>query len=91
MKMTHILVQHTVQDFTNWKRFFDQHDSTRRAAGGGDYQLFQDATDPNKVTILLLWDSLENAQRFAASDNLREVMMEAGVVGRPEIHFLTKT
>jgi hypothetical protein len=36
------------------------------------------------------WDSVENAQRFAASDNLREVMMEAGVIGRPEIHFLNK-
>jgi hypothetical protein len=88
--MTYLLVQHTVQDFARWKPFFDQHDSARRASGGGDYQLFQDASDPNKITILLQWDSVENAQRFAASDNLREVMMEAGVIGRPEIHFLNK-
>ena len=38
--------------------------------------------------IILEWDSLENARRFATSDHLREAMQRAGVADDPDVYFL---
>jgi hypothetical protein len=38
--------------------------------------------------ILLEWDSLEKARQFGQSDDLRNTMQRAGVVGKPEVYFL---
>ena len=86
--MAHLLVIHTVEDFARWKAAFDDHENTRRTSGGGDYQLLRNAHNPNEVVVLFDWDSVENAQAFASSDNLREAMQKAGVVSKPNIYFL---
>jgi heme-degrading monooxygenase HmoA len=86
--MVYLLVQHTVADYAKWKPVFDQHDRMRRAGGGGDYELFRGVNNPNEVTILFEWDSLEGAQQFAQSEELRKAMERAGVVSRPEVRFL---
>jgi hypothetical protein len=38
--------------------------------------------------MLLEWHDLEQARQFAQSEELREVMQRAGVVGHPTIYFL---
>jgi heme-degrading monooxygenase HmoA len=48
----------------------------------------QSVDDPREVTIFLDWDSLERARRFAASDDLKQTMQKAGVVGDPDVRFL---
>ncbi len=88
--MIHLLVQHKVEDYAKWKTVFDADDKTRRASGGGDYQLFRNASDPNEIVMLFNWDSQRNAQRFAESPGLRETMEQAGVMGRPEVLFLNE-
>ncbi len=42
----------------------------------------------NELVILLEWDSLENARRFANADDLREAMQRAGVADQPDVYFL---
>ena len=86
--MAHLLIRHKVEDYARWKPFFDQNDSVRRANGGGDYQLFRSANDPNEIVVLFDWDNLRNAQRFAESSDLRQVMQQAGVIGRPDVAYL---
>ena len=86
--MAHLLVIHTVEDFDRWKAGFDAHAGTRRASGGGDYQVLRNTQNPNEVVVLFNWESVAKAQAFAASDDLREAMQKAGVVGRPNIYFL---
>lgn len=88
--MAHVLVQHSVEDYGKWRALFDEHESTRQQYGGGQHHVFQDASDPNKLTILMEWDTLDNARRFTESDDLRSAMMQAGVIGRPETHFLNE-
>jgi hypothetical protein len=34
------------------------------------------------------WDSLDNARKFAFSDDLRQTMEKAGVADRPDIYFV---
>ena len=88
--MPYILVRQKVEDYAKWRAAFDAHGATRKAGGGqGGYVLTND-DDANDVTVLLKWDTTENARKFAGSDDLREAMQRAGVVGRPEIAFLNE-
>jgi heme-degrading monooxygenase HmoA len=48
----------------------------------------RNADDPNELLILLEWDSLENARRFADAADLREAMQRAGVADQPDVYFL---
>lgn len=86
--MAHILVHHKVNDFNNWKPFFEKHSAYRAENGSLGGKVFRNSNDPNEVFVLLEWDSIENAMRFAQSDDTREVMKTAGVLGIPSVYFV---
>ena len=83
--MVHVLVHHKVADFGLWKETFDGQLNTRKAGGETGFRLFQSVEDPRDVTLLLDWDSVEHARRFMHSNELRDVMQKAGVVGAPDV------
>jgi len=87
--MTYAIVKHTVQDYGKWKPVFDRDGKNRKAAGCKGTQIFQGASNPNEITVLLEFDSREQAQKMIESNGLRETMQHAGVIGKPEISFLT--
>lgn len=86
--MVHLLVHHKVEDYTKFKTAFDGHAAFRSQNGSKGGKVFQDASNPNDLFILLEWDNLENAQKFAQADNLKEAMQSAGVLGMSEIYFV---
>ncbi len=86
--MPAVLVHHKVRDFASWKPVFEAHGGARKAAGSKGGLLFRNAADPNGVVVLLHWDDLTKARRFVESDDLRQAMERAGVVGQPELVFL---
>lgn len=86
--MPYILIRHKVNDYTTWKSGFDDHGGARRAAGSQGGYVLRNADDPNEVLILLEVDDLNRARAFAASDELREKMQEAGVADQPDLFFL---
>lgn len=86
--MAYLLVRHKVADYSRWKPVFDEHGAARRDGGSRGGWLFRSADDPDELVILLECDSLENARRFAGSDDLRQAMQRAGVVDRLDIYFL---
>ncbi len=86
--MSYILVRHQVSDYAKWRTVFDEHESTRKAAGSKAGHVLRSANNPNELSILLEWDSHERARQFAESDDLRNIMESAGVVGRPDIYYL---
>jgi quinol monooxygenase YgiN len=88
--MANILVQHTVRDYTKWKKEFDSAFSMRKSFGEVSVQVYRDASDPNKLTIMNTWDSMANAQKFVNSPELRAAMEKAGVEGMPVVTFLTE-
>jgi heme-degrading monooxygenase HmoA len=79
-----------VQDFAKWKENFDSEESAKARKAGGEilHRIFRSVDDPN--TIVGLWesDTLENMRKFAHSDELREAMREAGVMGIPETYYM---
>jgi hypothetical protein len=86
--MPYMLVRHKVEDYERWKPGFDDHQAVRKESGGKGAVLFRNADDPNETVILLEWGNLEDARRFAGSDDLRETMQRLGVAGQPDIFFL---
>ena len=88
--MASMLVQHQVKDYAQWKKVYDSVKDLRTSNGELTDQIYHDASDPNKLTILFKWDSMENAQKYANSPELKAAMEKAGVEGRPNIFFLNE-
>lgn len=88
--MASMLIQHKVKDFAEWKTTFDSHAGLRASNGELSAQVFRDANDPNSVTVINKWNSLENAQKFSRSPELKAAMEKAGVLSAPSVFFLNE-
>ena len=89
--MPHLLVKQNIEDYAKWKGIFDRDIGVRETSGSKGGLVFQNSSDPNEVFVLMEWDSMENMQQFAQSDELKERMQEAGVTGPPAIYFMNLT
>jgi quinol monooxygenase YgiN len=86
--MASLLIRHKVENYERWKPVFDEDDATRRASGSTGYRLYRNAHDPNEIVAVTEWGSIEQAQRFAASPDLRAKMERGGVADQPSAYFL---
>ena len=87
--MIRMFVRHTVSDFTQWKRAYDDFDGERKTMGVVGDAVHKSADDGNDVTAWHDFQTLESARAFVESERLREVMSAAGVTSTPEIWFTT--
>ncbi len=87
--MTTMFVRHTVADYAAWRVEYDALDATRTGMGVTGHAVWQAAGNPNDVTVTHDFATIEAAQAFAGSPDLREAMGRAGVVGAPTIWFAT--
>jgi hypothetical protein len=87
--MDHVMIRHKVADFAKWKPAFDGHRSMRQAAGLTDLHLWRNADDPNEVISVFEVSDVAKAKEFASSSDLKETMQTAGVIGAPDILFLS--
>jgi len=88
--MASMLVQHKVKDFAEWKNVYDSVADLRASNGELSDQIYRDASDPSRLTVIFKWDSMANAQKYANSPELKAAMEKAGVDGPPNISFLNK-
>jgi heme-degrading monooxygenase HmoA len=88
--MAFMVIHHSVEDYERWKPEFDAHGSSRKKYGSRGGTVLRSDEDPNEITVVFEWDSLDNARAFAASDELREAMQHAGVKGRPSVYYLNE-
>jgi hypothetical protein len=76
-----------VQDYAAWRPVYDAHEAARTAAGLTNGRVYRSAEDPNDILILLDMADRRRAEEFGRSDDLRDAMRRAGVVGQPEIRY----
>ena len=81
------IATHPVRDFDAWKAIFDQFEPIRKEAGERSAVVLRHADDPNMVTIINTWDSIEAPQAFLNREELKAGMAEAGVAAPPTIIF----
>ena len=77
--MQYVLIIHEVEDYTAWKKVFDDAADLRREAGERSYQVLKFQTDPNQIVHFSAWTSIEDARRFFESPQLVRIRAEAGV------------
>lgn len=86
----YMLIRHKVKNFTTWKQGYDAHAPRRSEAGLTEAYLLRNTQAPNEVVLMFEAQDLQRAQAFAESADLREAMQRAGVIDRPDIHFLQR-
>jgi hypothetical protein len=82
-----MIVHHSVRDYGAWRPAYDAHEAARTAAGLTNGRVFRSAEDPNDILLLFDMADRRRAEEFGRSDDLREAMRRASVVGQPEIRF----
>jgi quinol monooxygenase YgiN len=88
--MAKLIVHHKVQNYSTWRKVFDDHDKTRKEFGSTGYQVLQSASDPNDITAIMDWPSVDAAKAFATSASLKDAMKNAGVISQPDVSFLVE-
>ena len=91
MAQATLLVRHQVEDFGAWRSVYDSLDGLRKEHGCTAEEVMVDPADKQDVFIIHRFPTLEQAQSFAGSTELREGMGQAGVTGAPRIEFAVES
>ncbi len=84
--MTTILaVNHDVADYDAWKRVFDEYHETDR--GMTFYRINRNVDDPNNITVVHGFESVDAARGFVEDPELAEAMGRAGATSAPRIEI----
>ena len=88
--MVTLFVRHTVADYAKWRAGYDAFGAARGPLGVTGAAVYQSADNPNDITVTHDFASLDKAQAFVGSPELKTAMQQAGVVGAPTIWFAHK-
>lgn len=83
--MTYLIGKSAVEDFEKWRSSFKDNESFRTEHGEIGYQVFQSMDDPNEIVVVFEWDENEDPRSFFHSDEMRERMTDAGLIGPPDL------
>jgi len=88
--MAHVLVRVKVKDQAEWRKGFEEASSLRKKFGSKGVHSYASADDPNAIVIMGKYESLDKAREMFQSQEFRDVAQRAGLVGPPEVTYLTK-
>ena len=86
--MIHALVRFTVEDINIWKPVFEEAAALRKSFGSMSAQAFHKADSKNEITVLLRFESREQAMQMFQSAEFREVTQRGKMLAPPEVTFL---
>ena len=84
-----MIVRHKVREYGQWRPIFDGHVEVQRAAGLINPRVYHSAdSDNSEIVVVFDTEDTRMAKAFAASADLKEAMIKAGVLDTPTIYFL---
>ena len=83
-------VRHDVTDYAIWKKGYDGFSDYQKSQGVFFQSVWQSTDNPNDVTVIHDFHSIEKAKSFVNSKELKESMMKLGVKGTPQIWYTNK-
>ncbi len=86
--MVKILISYEVADFAKWKAVFDSQLDLRKSGGMKSLVIYRGLENPNSISMITEWDSVEAASKFNSSPQLREAQAKAGLIGRPGVYTM---
>lgn len=81
------VVLHRVADYDAWRRVYDSVADLQKAGGVTAESVHRMGGDPDNVLVIHHFDTVDAAQAFFASPDLRDAMMRGGIQGEPRIEF----
>jgi hypothetical protein len=85
--MAMMVTRHTVRDYSAWRKVYDEVKPLQTSGGVVEESCYQDPANPNDVLVLHRFASVDKANAFLGSSDLRDAMERAGVVGQPRIEI----
>ena len=82
-----MIVRHQVQDYSAWRPVYDSLDDVRQHYSCTGAEVMTDPGDKNDVFVIHRFPTVEAAQAFAGSGELKEAMGRAGIAGAPRIEI----
>ena len=82
-----MIVRHQVQDYSAWRAVYDSLEDLRKQYGCFGVEVMTDPGNKNDVFVIHRFPTVEAAQAFAGSSELKEAMGRAGVTGAPRIEI----
>ena len=86
-----LFARHEVANYGVWRKAFDAFAPTQKKLGVIRSAVYRSADNPNDVTVVHDFHSVDEAKAFAASPELKAAMEKAGVKGAPQIWITTKS
>jgi len=80
-----LAINHSVADYAKWKAVYDSMPPT--AMGAKFARVNVSVDDPNLVTVVGGFDSLDTINAMVADPKLKDAMKESGVIGEPRIEI----
>jgi quinol monooxygenase YgiN len=85
-----VMIVHSVKDFDTWLKAYDKEGMEKRAENGLlDRGLGRSIDDPNIVYVVFAITDMDKAKARIQSEELKNLMMDAGVEGPPTIQYYT--
>ena len=84
-----MMIHHRVADYAKWRPVYDADQSNREAAGLTNCRVHQSMSNANDVVIACDMADMNKAEAFASSTTMRDTMKKAGVMGKPEMLYLS--
>ncbi len=87
-KLPGIIVMHTVEGYDSWRAAYDEFDDVRRKRGIVGHAVSRVFDNPNRVVVYHQANETADLRAFVDSEELRDTMQRAGVVGDLDIRFI---
>ncbi len=87
--MCFVLITHEVEDYSFWKKGFDEAAVLRKNAGEIEFQILKYEGNPKVIVHFSKWRSLQAAKSFFESDEVELIREQLGVQ-RPKFVYLDR-
>jgi hypothetical protein len=77
--MVYVVLEHEITNFEMLEQVYRDDEGRRRRMGCLGGHIWRSADDPLLVSVVMEWDTVENARQFAGSFELEQAMHWAGV------------
>ncbi len=88
--MIYALAIQKIKDYDKWKQIFDEHSKVRKKEGSKGATIYHNTNDPKQLVVVTKWEDMESAKNFSMSEDLKNTMKKAGVIGLPDLYYLEK-
>jgi heme-degrading monooxygenase HmoA len=83
--MSYLLVQHKVGSYEDFMEVFRSDEQRRLRSGAKSARVFRGVDDPDQAFVLVEWNDVTGARKFADSRELHEAAQWGGDHGQPRV------